>query len=97
MLLHQLENAARMLERHVAYGVAVRTDLVFPRATIVRPLFLIVAREQTFVEGISFSDEIRRVRVVAYVLGVDFGIGKKVINNAGQEGAIASGPEVCGG
>src|SRR5690606_2592076 len=95
MLLHQLENAARMLERHVAYGVAVRTDLVFPRAAVVRPLVFIVAREQTFIEGISFPDEIRRVRVVAYVLGMDFVIGKKVIHNAGQEGDVASGPNGC--
>src|SRR5690606_36869917 len=60
-----------------------------------RPLFFIVAREQAFVEGVSFPDEIGRVRVVAYVLGMDLVVGEKIVHHAGQEGDIASGPNGC--
>src|SRR5690606_24803368 len=89
------EDAARMLERHVTHGIAVRTDLVFPRAAVVRPLVLVVTGEQTLVEGVSFPDEIGRVGIVAYVLGVDAIVGEEIVHDAGQEGDVASRPNGC--
>src|SRR5579875_2538903 len=89
--LHQLEDAVRVLQRHVALREAVSADRIVPSRRTVGFFLRIPAVEETIVKAVAGIDDERRVGVVAHVLIVILAVLQHVIHEPAEQRDVRAG------
>ncbi|MPN39398.1 hypothetical protein SDC9_186926 [bioreactor metagenome] len=93
VLLHQLVDAARVLQRRISLDVAVFAELVVPGLLVVGALFFVVAGEDAIHEFKVIAHDEAEVRVVVHVLVMDLVVGEQVVDHTAQEDDVTARPD----
>ncbi len=89
--LHQLEDAAGVLERHVPAHEPVGTTLVLPSRPVVSALSLVESREKTVLESETFFNDERGIGVEADVFLVEEPFVEDLVNHPAQDRDVGAG------
>ncbi len=94
MLLHQLIDAARVLQGRVDADETVLGEFVAPAGLVgVAAFFRVIAAEQAVFEAITGFDDERHVGVIAHVFVLDLVLGQQVIDQPAHEGDVGTGTD----
>ena len=93
VLLEQVVDATRVLQRRVAAHEAIVTVGVVPAGAVVAALLFVVARIQAVLEGELVLHQERHVGVVQHVLVLDAVLGQQVVDQAAQEHDVGTGAD----
>ena len=93
MLLHELVDAARVLQRLIRKGESIGTDLVVPARLVVVPLLGVIAGEQAVLEAELILHQERRVGVVEDVLVLNLVVRKQIVDHPAEPGDIGAGAD----
>ena len=91
MLLQQVPDAARMLQRSIAFGEAVFVQLIVPAGFVVLAFFCVIAAEQPVVEAVVLTHDQAGVGVGFGVFAVEFFVIQQIQDHARQEGNVGTG------
>ena len=89
--LHQLEDAARVLERHVPAHKAVRAQLILPGRPVVGALGLVESSEEPVLESEALFHDERGIGVQPDVLLVEEPFVEDLVNHPAQDRDVGAG------
>ena len=91
--LHELEDAAGIVQGRVGDGFAVFVDFVIPGGRVIGVLIFVVAGKQAVMKGKVFINHEGGIGIIDHIILMKQVVGQDIIDQAAHQGDVGAGPQ----